>query len=316
MRMDKDNPQNNKLGPDISESDLHEVIRKSGYPLQIVVDRILTKHNLDTQLEWTYLDTQTNTERNIDMFARGDVIEADYEKLQVIPQIGLLVECKRSDLPYIFFLVDTQDDWYDVPICTGLAKEEIEISSAGGITSEFDIPLTLSLDELDFCKGQIRRSMSFTKCVRNPKLVLKGDEPFNEIVLPLLKSAKDFKKRAKAPKKALNVDCHLLLCIAVLDAPMIGVQVQDKSNDLVALPWIRVIRSLTGENDLWSGKENEFFIDIVHKDFLDRYLRDYMAPFVSEFGKRVMKHQKVLFKCKGYVKDIQQPIEGQLRTVQ
>ena len=104
------------------------------------------------------------------------------------------------------------------------------------------------------------------------------------------------------PKTALYFDVHLIIGLGVLDAPMVGVQVSEKSHDLMLLPWVRVVRHEDDEILDWSHRKRLFAIDIVHKDFLQNYLDKYVFSFAEKFSKLAIKHQQVLASGKGFVK--------------
>ncbi len=309
-----DNPQSNKLPAGIKEQELLETISKSGYPLQTIVGRQLGKQGFEVYEEWSYIDKETNKERNIDIMAKKVLCDFDEKRPpKVTPWLDILVECKKSEMPYVFFLMDS-DEFFDIVSCSGLVKDTIAIESNGMIGDE-QTDEVLGLDKLDFTGGKINRCMTFTKCVRESKLVIRGDESYNEIVMPMIKAAEQFKIRAKPPKSAKYFDCHFLACVAVVDAPMVGVKVMDDSNVMTLMPWVRLTRYLTSSNDIWYGESKELPIDIVHKDYFQTYINNHLQPFANEFSKRVMRHQKELASCKGRIKNLDGDFESQLAPI-
>ena len=100
MKISSENPESNVLGKGIEESDIALAVRASGYPLQIIVSKILgDKFHLIE--EWSYRDG--DTERTIDLLAEMQLFDFSEPQPRVRPTLNLLIECKQSDLPYIFF---------------------------------------------------------------------------------------------------------------------------------------------------------------------------------------------------------------------
>lgn len=81
---------------------------------------------------------------------------------------------------------------------------------------------------------------------------------------------------------------------------MVGVRVQESSNELVFLPWVRTVRhEYSEESDRWE-KGHAFAVDIVHKDFLKTYIEKHVEAFASEFSNLVIKHAEVLASGKAF----------------
>lgn len=87
----------------------------------------------------------------------------------------------------------------------------------------------------------------------------------------------------------------------MVDAPMIGVRVNENTKELAFLPWIRVIRNEYSEGSHSWDKGKAFAIDIVHKDFLQDYVEKYTLSFAREFSHLAVKHDKVLASGAGFV---------------
>jgi hypothetical protein len=81
---------------------------------------------------------------------------------------------------------------------------------------------------------------------------------------------------------------------------MVGVRVMDNSNELVLLPWVRVVRHEYFENlERWK-RSKHLVVDIVHKDFFQRYLEDHVSPFAKEFATLAIKHQQIFATGAGF----------------
>src|SRR3954452_20302428 len=103
MREIDGNPPSNILGPGIDEADVSASILSSGYPLQVVVAQQFLSRNFYVQQEWSYVDRDTSTLRAIDCFASKRYWEHEKNQPRARPELDLIVECKQSPLPYVFF---------------------------------------------------------------------------------------------------------------------------------------------------------------------------------------------------------------------
>lgn len=243
MKKHTDNPPTNKISAGITESDVLAVVKKSGYPLQFMVSNYL-RNSLGPQIkieeEWSFTDDITKESRTIDIHAAKYLYEFK-EQLRVRPTLDLLIECKQSELPYIFFL-SSQSDKVWLPLFPNFAGlfEEAARNKDGAIAP---IASALDLHTEPFLITPPAWCLTFSKCVRQGKTIsLSGSDSYLGLIFPLLKGLRHFKDIEKPPPTARYFDCHLILCIGVLDAPMIGIQVGENTNEAIYLPWIRVIR--------------------------------------------------------------------------
>ncbi len=290
------NPLTNKLGSGLTEADLLAAVSKSGYPLQTIVANFLRTQFFHVQEEWSYVDKDTNELRTIDILAEKWLFDLAKEQPRVRPTLDFLVECKKSNLPYVFFLSPSRPWIPHFPLLAGLFRDTLTITTDDDpSTWEFPILDALELLSHPFIAKEPEYCTSFTKCVRKGSdIELSGDESFHGLVLPTLKAMHDFQLKESPPKTAYYFDCHLVIGIGVLDAPMVGVRVAEQSCDLMFLPWVRVVRHETDETSDLFHWTKLLAIDIVHKDFLQDYLDKHVLPLAEEFCRLVIKHQQVL----------------------
>jgi hypothetical protein len=145
-------------------------------------------------------------------------------------------------------------------------------------------------------------SSTFSKCVRKGAgLDLSGSESYNGLVLPILKSVLHFQHSERPPTTAVYFDAHIVVGVGVLDAPMIGVTVDDTSTTLTLIPWVRVTRHESLEGPHTSERTKLRAVDIVHKDFLFDYLDQNVMPFAKDFATLALKHQVVIANCEAFV---------------
>jgi hypothetical protein len=305
MKASKGNPKNNILPTGVTEANIGLAIRKSGYPLQTIIANKLRK-GFSCQEEWSYIDSRTNENRSIDIMAQMDFF--DYKNQpRVRPRLNLLIECKQSELPYLFFLTPDVIRTIHYPYICGLPDRNITIYTDDD-PSSWSLPLSDAFDlaEDHFLIESVPNSMTFSKCVRQGKdITLSGNESYQSLVLPLLRSLQYFEKFETPPKTAVYFDCHLPFAVAVLDSPMIGVTIKEKVHTTKLIPWVRLFKYESFESKDLTDRSKLFAIDIVHKDFFDTYISSKLIPFVAKFSTLILKHSELIAKGKGFAKDME-----------
>jgi hypothetical protein len=116
----ENNPPSNTLGPGLADAAIIEAIKTSGYPLQLDVATLLSP-TFSLQEEWSYHDPDTQTVRTIDIVATR-YFKGPQPHPRARPAISFVIECKQSDLPYVFFLSETEQYLADFPIVGGLKR--------------------------------------------------------------------------------------------------------------------------------------------------------------------------------------------------
>jgi hypothetical protein len=104
MEINHENPPTNQIGPGLSEETVVSAVEESGYPLQVFVSDLL-QEKYHVEEEWSYLDRDSDGLRALDMRASMQLYDwKDFkEQPRVRPSLDLLIECKQSELPYVFF---------------------------------------------------------------------------------------------------------------------------------------------------------------------------------------------------------------------
>lgn len=219
MNEHPDNPASNKLSNAISDADVLTAVERSGYPLQMVVSRYLRKALDDfnqVKEEWSYVDQDSKETRTIDILAEKPLYDkTDNSNRRIRPALTLLMECKQSDLPYIFFL--SEGLWWlpFFPMFCGLFGDAVRVkqnlnTGLGKIVKTpvtTSIPNGLGLDVHGFVRQPPAWSLTLSKCVRKGKeIVLSGSESYLNIVLPLLKAARHYHEIEKPPATAHYFD--------------------------------------------------------------------------------------------------------------
>lgn len=134
MESANDNPPSNGLRDGTTEDQLADAIRRSGYPVQTAVGHLLRSatpgqpEGFIVQEEWCFVDARTNELRNLDL--RADLRLHEWNpQPRVRPMLTLLIECKQSELPYVFFESGGGIRPHDFPRVSGLRSANIVITS-------------------------------------------------------------------------------------------------------------------------------------------------------------------------------------------
>ncbi|MBA9004479.1 hypothetical protein [Thermomonospora cellulosilytica] len=302
----QDIPPHGKLEEGITEDLLFDAIRKSGYPFQAEVsNKIASELNkmslsFNIQEEWVYVDGDSNSPRSLDIFAEialpsgeDDLNEKGSRPTRIRPFINLLIECKQSSLPYVFFLRDSATtSKVRYPEMVGLPHKNLRIFGAPEEYSEgfsFCMPIhdLLGSYELISCNIPAPFAVSFAKAVRKgAKLELTGEETYRSITLPPMKAADYLKGQYSLNPKHKFFSLRFLVCIAVVRAPMIGTYLHEGRSILVSMPWVRTGRMGPAAPEDNFGANTLRYFDIVH-DYLSTYL-DVILKDLRELARRAV----------------------------
>jgi hypothetical protein len=295
------NPARNVLAAGVTDTAVLEAVARSGYPLQTVVAEKLAAA-FYVHEEWSYLDRDSKGLRTMDVLASRRLFEFGEPQPRARPELNLLIECKKSDLPFLFFATRHRPWLPNFPIVAGLKSSDIELVTDDDL-STYTSPVlhVLDLDKHKFVTD-VPVSSTFSKCVRRSggDLELSGDDSYNGIVLPLIKAAAHF-EQAEAPRPTFfYFDAHLVIPVAVLDAPMLLLETTEAQPVARLTPWVRVARhEYEKDTDDWR-KDRLWALDVVHVDYLDTYVNDNLRPFAEEFARRALAHHEELATGEGF----------------
>lgn len=294
MRQGPTNPSKNIVPTNIKEAALINAIEMSGYPLQSVVANKLNQQFGVTE-EWGYIDRDSKEHRSLDIFAFKSLIEDQASSVQ--PSLVLLVECKRSMHPYVFFKNVTERPVPQFPLIAGIPNGHVNISEKNGNRGLFASGSTaLGLDKLPFVEPGPPKCASFTKATpKGDKVNLSGSDPFNSLILPLVKALNFASQQYKARQKPERLFPTLILCLSVLDAPMILVESPELASDPILTPWVRIVRQEANPDPLSWTPSHFYVIDAIHIDFFDEVVFKHLLPFAEEFRNRVVQVKDILF---------------------
>jgi len=294
------NPAENELPQGLNESALEAAIVASGYPLQTVIALQLARTFGVTE-EWGFMDRTTNEHRTLDIFAYQHVNGLDCPN-KVCPTVALLIECKRAELPYVFFQSAVPKLPLDFPKITGLNRADIYIRDP---KRSQDIPVSVALELAPhpFCtKPPI--CTTFSKAHRKGHdLNLSGTDVFNSVVLPLISAFEHLHASSEAGGGDIQFWAALSLSICVIDAPMVLVEGPPEALTLTLHPWVRLTRRETVEKN---GRRypQHYVIDVVQRGFFDTYISKELAQFADFYADQVNQYQKVLVQCRATVPNL------------
>jgi hypothetical protein len=291
MQQSNNNPAANAMPAGISDEAFLAAVSASGYPLQTRVATELSAEGFAVQEEWSYLDGDT---------LRALDCRADYQlddwvgDAHVYPSFNLFIECKRSDLPFVFFEAATlHAEWDSVIPFAGLANDVVSVEGMDVTPGE-----CLSLKTLPFAGGPEAWCSTLSKMHRTgAKLELSGSEIYNGIVIPLIKAVDHAKRVAKPRASFRYFELGLIVPTCVVDAPM--VVTSSGGNDLKGslVPWVRLLRHEAVEGfdpEKPSAPDRVIGIEFVHFAFVHEWIESYVVPSAKEFAIRALKHHNVL----------------------
>lgn len=295
MRQSKFNPSRNKLPPGIKEPALVQAIEISGYPLQGVTAAKLLGE-LSVTEEWGYIDRDSQEHRTLDVFAFKALTDDKLANIQ--PLLIMLIECKRSEHPYVFFQNVTDRQIPRFPYIAGLQRGIVSIHErSGNRMQECPGDKALGLNALPFVQSGPPRCCAFSKAQPSgDKVRLSGSEPFNKLILPLIKASDHAADLYRSDPRPSRLFPALIVCVSVLDSPMMLVENPSKASDPMLMPWARVSRQEANRDRQNRLRYHFYAIDAVHIEFLDKYVSEKLLPFAREFGHRAVQMEEILFK--------------------
>ena len=294
MRQCESNPSQNKLPPGIKEPELVQAIENSGYPLQgVTAAKLLSEFSVTE--EWGYIDRDSQEHRTLDVFAFKPL--TDDKSANIQPLLILLIECKRSEHPYVFFQTVTDRQIPQFPHVAGLPRGIVSIhESSGNRMQECPGDKALGLNALPFVRSGPPHCCAFSKAEPSGnKVRLSGSDPFKNLILPLIKASVHATDLYRTDQRPSRLFPALVLCVSVLDSPMILVESPSKSADPMLIPWARVSRQ-EAIRDRQNWLRYRFYaIDAVHIDFFHKYISEKLLPFAREFAQRALRMEGILF---------------------
>lgn len=298
MLQSDDNPDSNTLREGVTEAQLEAAVRASGYPLQRVVAEQLLGTFQVTE-EWGYVDRE-GERRALDVFAFRRLRETSRLWLD----LALLVECKRSDLPFVFFAAASPRVPQEFPVVAGLRGRAPELHVKGVGSTSAPASRFLGLHDFPFVSSGPTTCSAFTRAERKGKdLDLSGSVPFNQVVLPLISALKHFLGLQKTAGSQTQIPACLAHPICVVDAPMVLAEGGPEAPRLTMSPWVRVVRQ-EAVKDRDEGFWRDYVIDFVHRGYVKTFVHQHLLPFAEQFAERAASVEALLSEGKAGVPDL------------
>lgn len=291
MKQSANNPVTNTLPKSTTEQAIIDAIKKSGYPVQGIIAQTLSKEFNVTE-EPGYIDQDSGEHRSLDLLAYRPFSGDPHSNTR--PSAALLIECKRSIHPYVFFRRVSGPPIREIPKIASIPKQRPELGD-GRYSRAFPPAAVLGLHQHKFVTPGPPVSAAFSRArLDNKKVRLSGDDPYFRIILPLVKAVEFRLNLHSINDKEPQVFLPMLLHgVAVLDAPMILVDSPDRVEEPILSPWIRMVRQLASRE----GRQkppNEHIIDLVHLDYFDTFIQEHFLPFVTDFTKHAIQRRQLL----------------------
>lgn len=328
MRQSEGNPSSNRLQAGVTEEALMNAVKRSGYPMQAAVVTTVVDA-LDgwdlpggvgwtaAQEEWTYRDGDTGKTRALDALIESHLwLGMSTTQPRIRPVLSLLIECKQSELPYVFFTREATR-LPDYPITSGFPHDHIELTTDDDpSTWSYALTALWGLQRHDFILLP-RTAVSVSSARRNGKsLEVSGEDTYNGLALPLLKATEHLRGVTNFEGKHYT-DGRLIISLVVMRAPMVAVA-EDGSSGAEHVPWVRVHRyEPAAEANAWQSHRLAAF-DIVHEDFLPTYLETLRA-YAEQFASACMRCQKPLLSGRGFAEGLghgHEPLDIEPRTAE
>ena len=182
-----ENTEQNQLGAGLTLEKVGAAVSLSGYPLQTRIGRKLRQLGFSISPEWSFVDRDTEELRCIDLRA-SKRFDDRMPGVRTRPHLDLLIECKQSQLPIVFFLEEGPQYNPQFPYLVGLASSRLTVRTDDTLDTWRMTPqVALGLHQDRFATYP---DVAFTlsKCQRKGNdLILSGEETYNSIVLPIIK---------------------------------------------------------------------------------------------------------------------------------
>ena len=301
----------------MTEDALARAIVTSGYPLQTIAASALAKRDFVVQEEWAYRDPETDTRRAVDLVSEWKTPQTPHETDagSSTLTLSLIMECKQSQSPYVFFESVNSLPSDRFPLISGLGNGMVEIAPDFEWTEPpymkwNKAPFTREVSINTFLKVVTHRFVeepkvisAISKATGNGKKVrLSGDEPFNALLMPLTKAASVYRSELSPYRSAKSYhDVRAVIPVAVLDAPMLLVGSFGKTVKPEAVSWVRaVVRRAGGEHQWWDPLDHDV-VDIVHRSYLNKYLDRFALPYSRLLWKQHQRHHDVSLGGRAYI---------------
>jgi hypothetical protein len=284
----------------MTQTDIKEAITSSGFPLQVAISRRLNAIEgypaVEVFQEWTYVDPVEQKQRALDIVLE---LKLPFDpKDQTYAELAMLIECKASRQPLVFFEAPAPYDLKEhrsYPKIAGLKRDRIKLNVATGLPPYVMIvpQQLLAFKTFSTSTNPAAHAHIYTKVVHDKgKLGTSGADVYNSIVLPLAKAGLHYAQIKEPAAQHTFFRAYAVFIVAVIDGPIVYSPLD--GSDLLLAPWIRLSKHELSESPIPAYRDSLLTIDFVHADYFERYLTEYIIPFADQFAVRIKRQAKVL----------------------
>ncbi|HET7443712.1 MAG TPA: hypothetical protein VFJ57_03560 [Solirubrobacterales bacterium] len=276
-------------GIDVNE--FVHAISTSGYPLQITVGTALRQREFFLQEEFAFEDPDQGGRRTVDILGHRWSERFESEQGTSLFSVTPLIECKQSQHPLVLFEAVSSPSLGKFPRLVGYPRQEIGVGTENEPNTKRIVPILefLGSGNHEFI-SQPPVAASMSRAVPNGKKVqLSGEETYRAITMPLIKASSAVRTYWAASRRDAKElwTLRMVVPVAVVDCPLIFVRQPATEPEIEPRSWIRlaVREVMSGKQDVWKPVGVEI-VDIVQREFLERYLDDYLLTFASIIRQR------------------------------
>jgi len=286
------------LPPGVDADQLTQAVSVSGYPLQTVV-ALKLQSRFEVTEEWDFVDRTSGEHRSLDLFAHGRL---DSNSEHLMPALNLLIECKRSELPYVFFQAAVPRIPPQFPSIVGFKTRRFEIHRGSDDYRDSTASQILDCSSLAF-PSEPPIASTFCRAERKGKAFeLSGAVPYNGIVLPLSSALEHHRDVWKDMQEQATYYPQISLCICVIDAPLVVASGLPESPKLRSESWVRLVRQeAVQEGRRWGTRQ--YVVDCVGRQRLGDYISNHALPFAEQVASRMVEKESMVRAAKGVVID-------------
>ncbi|MFI9805037.1 hypothetical protein ACIHEJ_11830 [Streptomyces sp. NPDC052301] len=275
--------------PSPTSDEVISALGRTGYLLEQRVASKARSAGFTVTTGKAFKDPDEGKSREVDVFAIKKVWEAPSRNILV--SIQLVIECKRSDGPYVVLgrdpsVVDTHRQPYShtMPVSQVRWLEYVDERSArqhGMQTWKW-----LGLHELPGSPNRdTKRGIQLVRMnLKNKEWNAENSSVFESLTVPLMKAVEAFRpQRDKAPEPRY---AHLCLCFPIVVTSGELFYVNGEAEEPVAerVDWAPLERDIDMES-----MTGLFNLDVVTYSALDRFLQERVLLFSEAVGEEVAK---------------------------
>lgn len=226
-----------------------EWLQKTGYPLELYGESILSELNFNIINSHMYVDFEKNINRELDLLANLSTKKED-----VYLEINLLIECKKSEKPLIV-LANNNFKKNHISFGEYLTINNPHCRTIMGISPEIEMPGT--------CSYGFKIIQAFTD----------GDELINKASNTLIKSYHDFNlQEAELLTVYMEGNVHsLVLPILLIDAPLFELALNDEK----VMEMKEIDSCILGLRKVLPDFDEEFLIPVIKKQNLKTFCQNF-----------------------------------------